>query len=129
MLLENKTAVIYGGAGSIGGAVARAFAREGAGCSSRAARRRRSTRWPGRSASAGAGPRRRRWTRSTRRAVDEHADAVAAEAGGIDISFNLIAHPYTQGPPSPRWRSTISWRRWQTAARTTFLTAGRRRAT
>ena len=30
MLLENKNAVIYGGAGSIGGAVARAFAREGA---------------------------------------------------------------------------------------------------
>ncbi len=30
MLLENKNAVIYGGGGTIGGAVARAFAREGA---------------------------------------------------------------------------------------------------
>jgi 3-oxoacyl-[acyl-carrier protein] reductase len=30
MLLENKTAVIYGAGESIGGAVARAFAREGA---------------------------------------------------------------------------------------------------
>jgi NAD(P)-dependent dehydrogenase (short-subunit alcohol dehydrogenase family) len=30
MLLENKTAVIYAGGGAIGGAVARAFAREGA---------------------------------------------------------------------------------------------------
>jgi NAD(P)-dependent dehydrogenase (short-subunit alcohol dehydrogenase family) len=30
MLLDDKTAVIYGGGGSIGGAVARAFAREGA---------------------------------------------------------------------------------------------------
>jgi FlaA1/EpsC-like NDP-sugar epimerase len=30
MLLEDKNAVIYGGGGSIGGAVARAFAREGA---------------------------------------------------------------------------------------------------
>ena len=30
MLLENKSAVIYGGGGSVGGAVARAFAREGA---------------------------------------------------------------------------------------------------
>ena len=30
MLLENKNAVIYGGGGSIGGAVAREFAREGA---------------------------------------------------------------------------------------------------
>ena len=30
MLLENKNAVIYGGGGSIGGAVAKEFAREGA---------------------------------------------------------------------------------------------------
>ncbi len=30
MLLEGKNAVIYGGGGSIGGAVAKAFAREGA---------------------------------------------------------------------------------------------------
>jgi NAD(P)-dependent dehydrogenase (short-subunit alcohol dehydrogenase family) len=30
MLLEQKTAVIYGAGGAIGGAVARAFAREGA---------------------------------------------------------------------------------------------------
>ena len=30
MLLESRNAVIHGGAGSIGGAVARAFAREGA---------------------------------------------------------------------------------------------------
>ena len=30
MLLERKNAVIYGGGGAIGGAVARAFAREGA---------------------------------------------------------------------------------------------------
>ena len=32
MFLENKVAVIYGAGGSIGGAVARAFAREGATC-------------------------------------------------------------------------------------------------
>lgn len=30
MLLQSKNAVIYGGGGAIGGAVARAFAREGA---------------------------------------------------------------------------------------------------
>lgn len=30
MLLESKTAVIYGGGGVIGGAIARAFGREGA---------------------------------------------------------------------------------------------------
>jgi 3-oxoacyl-[acyl-carrier protein] reductase len=30
MLLENKNAIVYGGGGAIGGAVSRAFAREGA---------------------------------------------------------------------------------------------------
>ena len=30
MLLENKTAIVYGAGGTIGGAVARTFAREGA---------------------------------------------------------------------------------------------------
>ncbi len=30
MLLDNKTAVVYGGGGPIGGAVSHAFAREGA---------------------------------------------------------------------------------------------------
>jgi 3-oxoacyl-[acyl-carrier protein] reductase len=30
MLLEDKNAIIYGGGGKVGGAVARAFAREGA---------------------------------------------------------------------------------------------------
>src|SRR5258706_16327140 len=30
MLLKDKTAIVYGGGGSVGGAVARAFAREGA---------------------------------------------------------------------------------------------------
>ena len=30
MLLEDKNAIVYGGGGSVGGAVTRAFAREGA---------------------------------------------------------------------------------------------------
>ena len=30
MLLEGKNAIVYGGSGSVGSAVARAFAREGA---------------------------------------------------------------------------------------------------
>jgi 3-oxoacyl-[acyl-carrier protein] reductase len=46
-------------------------------------------------------------------AVDRHADAVAAEARGIDISFNLITHPHTHGTRLPRWPSTTSWRRWR----------------
>jgi hypothetical protein len=38
-------------------------------------------------------------------AVDEHADAVVAEAGSLDISFNLISHDYVQERRWPRWSS------------------------
>ena len=50
MLLENKVAVIYGAGGPIGGAVARAFAREGARFFWPGARWRSSNGWPTRSA-------------------------------------------------------------------------------
>jgi NAD(P)-dependent dehydrogenase (short-subunit alcohol dehydrogenase family) len=47
MLLEGKNAVIYGGGGAIGGAVARAFAREGARVFlAGRTREPRSSRWP-----------------------------------------------------------------------------------
>jgi 3-oxoacyl-[acyl-carrier protein] reductase len=32
-------------------------------------------------------------------AVDEHADAVATEAGGIDVSFNAATYGDVQGAP------------------------------
>jgi 3-oxoacyl-[acyl-carrier protein] reductase len=56
-------------------------------------------------------------------AVDRHADAVAAEAGGIDISFNLIAHPYTHGTPLAELSVEDFMAPVDTAARTTFITA------
>ena len=56
-------------------------------------------------------------------AVDQHADAVAADAGGIDISFNLIAHPFTHGTPMAEMAVEDFMAPVQTAARTTFLTA------
>ena len=97
VLLENKNAVIYGGGGSIGGAVARAFAREGA-------RVFLAGRTPATLEgvaedirSAGGAAETAEVDALDENAVDEHADAVAAEAGGIDISFNVITHPHTQG--------------------------------
>lgn len=50
MLLENKAAVIYGAAGADGGAVSRAFAREGAQVFLAGRRPRDSTRWRAKSA-------------------------------------------------------------------------------
>jgi 3-oxoacyl-[acyl-carrier protein] reductase len=123
MLLENKSAVIYGGGGSIGGAVARAFAREGArvflaGRTSttleEVAEAIRARGGMAETAEVDA---------LDEKAVDRHADAVAAEAGGIDISFNLITHPHTHGTPLAELAVDDFLAPLETAARTTFLTA------
>jgi 3-oxoacyl-[acyl-carrier protein] reductase len=99
MLLKGKNAVVYGGGGAIGGAVARAFAREGA-----------TVFLAGRTLAklddvareiAGAGG-----TAETAevdaldvQAVDEHADGVAARAGGIDVVLNAVGIAHDQGTP------------------------------
>ncbi|MBG0566069.1 SDR family NAD(P)-dependent oxidoreductase [Actinoplanes aureus] len=97
LLLEDKNAVIYGGGGAIGGAVARVFAREGA-----------------RVFIAGRTPAKldavARDIGATggkvdtalvdvldEQAVEKHADAVAATAGGIDIAVNAVSFPHDQG--------------------------------
>src|SRR6266571_9262868 len=98
MLLENKVAVIYGAGGPIGGAVARAFAREGA-----------------RVFLAGRTPSKldtvANEIRSTggsaftivvdatdEQAVDSCVDAVVEQVGSLDISFNLISYGDVQQP-------------------------------
>ena len=85
MLLENKNAVIYGAGGSIGGAVARAFAREGARVflAGRTPATLEAVAQEIRSAGGRADA--AQVDALDERAVDEHADAVAADAGGIDI--------------------------------------------
>src|SRR4029453_2127806 len=67
MLLQDKVAVIYGAGGAVGGAVARAFGREGPRCFSPGATWHRSKRSPRRSFQPAGPPRRQRSTRSTSR--------------------------------------------------------------
>ena len=91
--------MIYGAAGAIGGAVARAFAREGAkvflagrteATLEQVAEEIRSAGGEAETATVDA---------LDEEAVDEHADAVAAAAGTIDVSFNVITHPAVHGTP------------------------------
>jgi 3-oxoacyl-[acyl-carrier protein] reductase len=90
MLLNGKNAVIYGGAGSIGGAAARAFAREGAHVFL-AGR----TPAPLEALAKEIGA---EW--AVVDALDPNAvDAHAATIGRIDISFNAITHNDVQGTP------------------------------
>jgi 3-oxoacyl-[acyl-carrier protein] reductase len=123
VLLENKNAVIYGAGGSIGGAVARAFAREGARVflAGRTEAKLKAVadevRAAGRQAETAV------VDALDEEAVDRHADAVVAEGGSLDISFNLITHPYTHGVPLAEMAVDDFIAPVEAAARTTFITA------
>jgi len=99
MLLENKNAVIYGAGGSIGGSVARTFAREGAKLFL-AGRTRESLEEVAKDIRAAGGSAEvADLDALDEQAVDEHAQAVASQEGSIDISFNLISRGDIQGTP------------------------------
>jgi 3-oxoacyl-[acyl-carrier protein] reductase len=121
-LLEGKNAIVYGGGGRIGSAVAGAFAEEGAnvflagrtlGRLDEVARRIRAAGGQAETAEVDA---------LDERAVDEHANAVAAR-GGIDVSFNLITHGDVQGTPLIDMTLADYEQPVVTAVRTNFLTA------
>jgi 3-oxoacyl-[acyl-carrier protein] reductase len=123
MLLEGKSAVIYGGGGKVGGAVARAFAREGA-MVFLAGRTLESLEDVAREVrSAGGMVETARVDALDERAVDEHADAVAERAGSIDVSFNLISYGDIQGTPLAEMAPEDFERPVVNAVRTQFLTS------
>ena len=123
MLLEDKNAVIYGGGGSIGGAVARSFAREGARVFLAGRTQAKLMAVADDIRAAGGQAETAAVDALNEEAVDRHADAVAAEAGGIDISFNLITHPHTHGVPFHEMEVDDFMAPVEVAARTTFITA------
>jgi 3-oxoacyl-[acyl-carrier protein] reductase len=123
MLLENKNAVIYGGGGSIGGAVARAFAREGARVFLAGRTLATLDEVAEEIRSAGGVAKTAQVDALDEKAVDEHADAVAAQAGGIDISFNLITHPSVHGTPLAEMELEDFTLPVMTAIRATYLTS------
>ena len=96
MMLENETAVIHGAGGAIGGAVARAFADAGARVHL-AGRSRARLEKVADDIGGAAGV--AEVDALDERAVAEHADAVAADAGGIDIALNAVSFPFVHGTP------------------------------
>jgi NAD(P)-dependent dehydrogenase (short-subunit alcohol dehydrogenase family) len=93
MLLENKIAVIYGAGGAIGGAVARAFAREGARLFLAGRRRAQVEAVAKDIISAGGSAEAAEVDALDERAVDAHLQSVIDKAGRIDIAFNAIGLP------------------------------------
>jgi 3-oxoacyl-[acyl-carrier protein] reductase len=98
MLLENKVAVIYGAGGSIGGAVARAFAREGGRVFLAGRTLATLDTVAGEIRSSGGVADTAVVDALDGQAVDKYVDALAEKAGGIDISFNAISIGDVQEP-------------------------------
>jgi NAD(P)-dependent dehydrogenase (short-subunit alcohol dehydrogenase family) len=91
LLLENKNAVIYGAGGKVGGAVARAFAREGARVFLAGRTLATLDKVAEEITAAGGVAETAQVDALEERAIEEHADAVAEEAGSIDVSFNAVS--------------------------------------
>ncbi|MCU7726388.1 SDR family oxidoreductase [Actinoplanes sp. KI2] len=97
LLLEDRNAVIYGGGGAIGGAVARVFAREGARVFLAGRTRARLDAVARDIAAAGGKAETDQVDVFDQQAVEKHAEAIAATAGSIDIALNAVSVPHDQG--------------------------------
>jgi 3-oxoacyl-[acyl-carrier protein] reductase len=118
MLLQDKNAVIYGASGGIGGAMARAFAADGARVFLTGRTREK---LDALAAEIGDAAEVATFDATDKRAVDEHADAVAAQ-GGLHVSVNVIAHPTKHGTPMAEMDVDEFLQPVEQAVRSNFLT-------
>jgi NAD(P)-dependent dehydrogenase (short-subunit alcohol dehydrogenase family) len=93
MMLKDKVAVIYGAGNGIGGAVARAFAREGAKVFLTGRRREPVEAVSKDIRSAGGSAEAAEVDALDEKAIDRHLQSVIDKAGRADISFNAIGIP------------------------------------
>ena len=93
-MLLNKVAVVYGAGGSIGGAVARAFAREGAKVFLAGRTLAKLDALAAEIGAAGTAE----VDALDEQAVNTYVDSVAEQAGRLDISFNLVSYGDVQQP-------------------------------
>lgn len=99
MLLAGKNAIVYGAAGAMGGAVARAFAREGAALYLAGRTLAKLDRFADELRAGGSKVETAQVDAMDQDAVNAHADEVARAAGSIDISFNAISIRVVQNIP------------------------------
>jgi 3-oxoacyl-[acyl-carrier protein] reductase len=123
MLLEHKNAVIYGAGGAIGGAVARAFAREGARLFLAGRTLAKLDAVAREISAAGGAAETAQVDALDQQSVGKYIAEVAKKAGGIDVSFNAIAMEDVQGTPLIEMSLEDFSRPITIATRTQFLTA------
>ncbi|HMC87398.1 MAG TPA: SDR family oxidoreductase [Chitinophagaceae bacterium] len=99
MLLKNKNAVIYGAGGSLGGAMARAFAKEGANVFV-SGRNMAPLEIVVKDILASGGKAEAAVVDAlNEKAVNDYVDAITSKAGSVDISYNAIGVEAVQGIP------------------------------
>ena len=123
MLLEDKNTVIYGGGGMVGGAVARAFAREGARVFLAGRTLESLEEVAEEIRSAGGVAETARVDALDERAVEQHMGEVMEQAGSIDVSFNAISIRDVQLIPLAEMSREDFLRLIVTGTSTHFLTA------
>jgi NAD(P)-dependent dehydrogenase (short-subunit alcohol dehydrogenase family) len=97
MLLRDRTAIVYGGSGAVGGAVAKAFAREGARVFLAARNAKRLEAVAKEIRDSGGEAEVAPVDATDEKAVDLHLAAVADKAGPVKLMFNAIDWGDTQG--------------------------------
>jgi NAD(P)-dependent dehydrogenase (short-subunit alcohol dehydrogenase family) len=131
MLLTDKVALVYGAGGSVGGAVARTFAREGARVSLAGRTQAPLDAVADEIRAEGGTAEVATVDAADEQAVEAHAADLVQRAGRIDILFNAIALQDVQGAPLTEMTVESFTQPVAVAARTQFLTAravGRRMA-
>jgi NAD(P)-dependent dehydrogenase (short-subunit alcohol dehydrogenase family) len=123
MLLENQNAVIYGAGGSIGSAVARAFAREGARLFLAGRTLAKLDAVARKISAAGATAEIAQVDALDEQSIANHIAGVAKKAGTIDVCFNAIGIEDVQGTPLIEMSLEDFSRPITCATRTQFLTA------
>jgi 3-oxoacyl-[acyl-carrier protein] reductase len=122
MLLDGRVVIVYGAGGLVGSAMARAFAAEGARVHL-AGRHLASLQPVAEEIRAAGGSAETAEVDALDEAqVDAHADAVAAAAGSIDVSLNVVSVGDVQGTPLVDMSLGDFEQPVHTAVRTTFLT-------
>jgi NAD(P)-dependent dehydrogenase (short-subunit alcohol dehydrogenase family) len=123
VLLQGKNAVIYGASGSVGGAVSRAFAREGARVFLTGRTAERLDRVAEEIGAEGGSAETAVVDALDETAVDGHIDRVVGQVGCVDISFNAIGHSDVHGAPLLDMPYETFMRPVLDAVRSQFLTA------
>ena len=122
-LLEGRNAIIYGGGGSIGGAVARTFAREGAHVVVVGRTAQKLEAVAGDITAAGGEAEPAVLDALDEAAVGAHVDDVVDRLGSVDVSLNLIKRGDMQGTPLIDMATDDLLRAVVNGLRSNFLTA------